>query len=220
MSGSSPAKVPRAPRTRISLRALGAPLVSGTTVRAASSSSSAGWSPERTRCSSQGSCRCSPTPDRYPTTVALAVVATVLAVTPPFLAPVRTVEILVVRTLLDVEVPVPRPRPVRPRAGARRHGSRSTCCSAFSWWPCCSSLCRSCSTSCSRRSGPNRRPGPSGCRGGRRIASRGSSWRCSCSSRSRTPCPRRVRCCVRRHRPCWVRTRVSGSPNSRRRPPG
>lgn len=49
-----------------------------------------------------------------PTTVVLAIVATVLAAVPPFLAPVRTVEVLAVRTLLDVDVPVPSGPPSAP----------------------------------------------------------------------------------------------------------
>ncbi|MBD7998334.1 sensor histidine kinase [Oerskovia gallyi] len=46
-----------------------------------------------------------------PTTAALAVVATTLAAAPPFLAPVRTVEVLAARTLLDVDVQTPSDRP-------------------------------------------------------------------------------------------------------------
>lgn len=54
------------------------------------------------------------------TTVALAVVATTLAASPPFLAPVRTVEVLAVRTLLDVDLPVPS---VSPGPAARWRGA-------------------------------------------------------------------------------------------------
>ncbi|MFD4992342.1 sensor histidine kinase [Cellulosimicrobium cellulans] len=52
-------------------------------------------------------------------TLVLALVSAVLVATPPFLAPVRALEIAAVRTFLDVDVPLPAPGATPPGAATR-----------------------------------------------------------------------------------------------------
>ncbi|MBN0040746.1 hypothetical protein JN535_11280 [Cellulosimicrobium cellulans] len=56
-------------------------------------------------------------------TVVLALVSAVLVSTPPFLAPVRTLEIAAVRTFLDVDVPLPAAGATPPGAATRWRGA-------------------------------------------------------------------------------------------------
>ncbi len=112
MSGSSPDRVRPAPRPRVSPRALVAPLTSGATVRAGVFLVVGGVVAGAYGLLGAGFVQMFSDPlTATPTTVVLAFVATTLAAVPPFLAPVRTVEILAVRTLLDVDLPVPSGRP-------------------------------------------------------------------------------------------------------------
>ena len=112
MSGSSPDRARPAPRPRFSPRALVAPLTSGATVRAGVFLVVGGVVTGAYGLLGAGFVQMFAEPrTATPTTVVLAIVATTLAAVPPFLAPVRAVEVLAVRTLLDVDVPVPSGRP-------------------------------------------------------------------------------------------------------------
>jgi len=121
MSGSSPDRARRAPAPRFSLRAVVAPLTSGATVRAGVFLVVGGVVAGAYGLLGAGFLQMFAEPrTATPTTVVLAIVATILAAVPPFLAPVRAVEVLAVRTLLDVDVPVPSSRP---GAAARWRGA-------------------------------------------------------------------------------------------------
>ncbi|MFD6091131.1 sensor histidine kinase [Oerskovia sp. NPDC060338] len=121
MSGSSPDRARRAPAPRFSLRTVVAPLTSGATVRAGVFLVVGGVVAGAYGLLGAGFLQMFAEPrTATPTTVVLAIVATILAAVPPFLAPVRAVEVLAVRTLLDVDVPVPSGRP---GAAARWRGA-------------------------------------------------------------------------------------------------
>ncbi len=121
MSGSSPDRARRAPAPRFWLRAVVAPLTSGATVRAGVFLVVGGVVAGAYGLLGAGFLQMFAEPrTASPTTVVLAIVATILAAVPPFLAPVRAVEVLAVRTLLDVDVPVPSSRP---GAAARWRGA-------------------------------------------------------------------------------------------------
>ncbi|GAA3228760.1 sensor histidine kinase [Oerskovia jenensis] len=121
MSGSSPEAARAASRPRVALRAVVAPLTSGATVRAGVFLVVGGLVAGAYGLLIEGFAQMFADPrTATPTTAALAVVATTLAVAPPFLAPVRTVEVLAARTLLDVDVQTPSDRP---RPAARWRGA-------------------------------------------------------------------------------------------------